>query len=414
MWKRLPVVLLPLCVMSGCETLDSALKGADKAINVYESGTVQTLATAARSDDPREVLSQKLKSRSDEYKKNPRLLTQDIREVEADFKRLMDLLQVNASKKWGQETRLPDRVHYVKYTQNYKSRAVVDFDLGQVTVETLEEANHDAVLKNAIVTTLLTPDDPRSVDLFSDKAVELNSNRDPYLLKLVNDHQNNHVRTPQQADAFATYLLANKVQQRTVEGQEGKNTARYITIPMVSNFSNAQAEKYRPLVEKYAAAYKISPSLVFAMIRTESNFNPFAVSHAPAYGLMQLVPTSGGREAYRKAKGSDGIPTKEYLFEPENNIELGTAYLNVLINEQLNQVQNMTSREYCVISAYNTGPSNVLRTFAPKRVDAYNAINSLQPPKVYEKLHAQLPYEETRSYLKKVVGYRRDYVVLAQ
>ena len=41
---------------------------------------------------------------------------------------------------------------------------------------------------------------------------------------------------------------------------------------------------------------------------------------------MQLVPTSGGREAYRKAKGQDVAPSRDYLFDPANNVELGTAY----------------------------------------------------------------------------------------
>ena len=162
-----------------------------------------------------------------------------------------------------------------------------------------------------------------------------------------------------------------------------------------------QAEKYRTLVHQFAQQYNISPSLVFAVIRTESNFNPYAVSSAPAYGLMQLVPTSGGREAYRKAKGQDVAPSRDYLFDPANNVELGTAYLNVLMFKQLEAVDHNVSREYCVIAAYNTGPSNVFRTFSRDRTTAVNQINSLQPAGVYDQLRKSLPYEETRHYLEK-------------
>jgi len=138
------------------------------------------------------------------------------------------------------------------------------------------------------------------------------------------------------------------------------------------------------------------------------------VSSAPAYGLMQLVPTSGGREAHRRARGSDGIPTKEELFDANNNIEFGTAYLSVLLFKQLEMVGNPVSREYCVISAYNTGPSNVLRTFNRNQTDAVNEINRLEPSAVYERLRAGLPYAETRDYLQKVVGFRRQFVVAGQ
>ena len=144
-----------------------------------------------------------------------------------------------------------------------------------------------------------------------------------------------------------------------------------------------------------------APSLIYAIIKTESNFNPFAVGSAPAYGLMQLVPTSGGREAFRVAKGEDGIPSKQYLFEPGNNIELGVAYLNVLTFKQLERVENPIAREYCVISAYNTGPSNVLRAFSRNKDDAVNVINGLQPPEIYQRLRTNLPYDETRRYLHK-------------
>lgn len=409
MMKRMvwAVLIAAPVALGGC-VKDAAVR----AGGLLGSGTVRTLVGAANSDDPAAVLQQAIQARGEQYTRDPRLLVQDIRRVKHDFDRLMGLLRGEAGKKWGGDTRVPDRVRYVKYTQNYNSRAVVDFDRGRITVETVEENRPDSALKNAIVTTLLTPDDPRSVDLFSDKEVTLSSDREPYLRNLVNDHKGRPVQTPAQAEAYAAHLVANRLQQRSVALKEGKRKASYVTIDMVSNFSSKQAEKYRDSVEKFAARYRISPSLVYAIIRTESNFNPFAVSSAPAYGLMQLVPTSGGRDAYRKVTGEDGIPSREHLFDANNNIELGVAYLSVLTGEHLKAVQNDVAREYCVISAYNTGAGNVLKTFSGDRVAAVNAINGLEPPAVYERLRLGLPYEETRRYLHKVVNYRRDFVSL--
>jgi membrane-bound lytic murein transglycosylase C len=290
----------------------------------------------------------------------------------------------------------------------------VDFDLGEITVETLDDKNPERSLRDAIVTTLLTPDDPRAVDLFSDNTIRLSGERDPYLLGLVLDDKGRAIATPQQAERFAS-AQANVAQTRSVATDAGSKPARFVRFDMVSNFSNKQAEKYRPLVERYARAYNISPSLVFAIMRTESNFNPFAVSSAPAYGLMQLVPSSGGRDAYKRAKGADHIPSKQYLFEAENNIELGVAYLSVLSFDELDAIADPASREYCVISAYNTGPSNVLRTFggsSKNRDDALDRINNMSAPAVYDKLRAQLPYAETRQYLQKVVDFRKQFIAL--
>jgi membrane-bound lytic murein transglycosylase C len=274
----------------------------------------------------------------------------------------------------------------------------------------VDDKDPRASLKNAIVTTLLTPDDPRAVDLFSDKGITLTSDKEPYLYRLVVDHRGKPVGDPATAEGFAGHLLDGQTASREVEVGGGKKNALYVKIGMVPNFENEQARKYRGTVEKYAAQHRISPSLVYAVIRTESNFNPFAVSSAPAYGLMQLVPTSGGREAYRRVKGEDGVPSKEYLFDAEKNIELGTAYLGVLSYNQLETIGNTVSREYCVISAYNTGPGNVLRTFDKNQAEAVNRINRLEPPAVYEKLRTSLPYEETRHYIQKVVQYRKQFV----
>lgn len=403
-----------MTLLSGCASLDKSLNTADRALSVVNSSSARSLTQIAKSDNRQDALKESLKQRRDVYQHNPQALIQDIRTIKRDYDNLVSLLTGNVKKTWGKkEVKLPSRVQYIKYTQNYMSRAVVDFDAGLVTVETLDDKDPRTSLKNAIVTTLLTPNDPRAVDLYTDSGITLTSEKEPYLLGLVVDQNRKPVGSPADAEGFADHLLQAQAATREIELDGARKNALYVKIPMVANFENKQAEKYSQHVEKFAAQYQISPSLVYAIIRTESNFNPFAVSSAPAFGLMQLVPTSGGREGYRRAKGADEIPSKQYLFDAQNNIELGAALLNVLTYSQLEPVANQVSREYCVISAYNTGPGNVLRTFSKNKVTAVNTINSLSPSGVYQKLRSNLPYEETRQYLHKVVNYRKQFVTRA-
>lgn len=390
--------------LTSCESSDRMLKATEQAV---AGRTGRDVLAIIGGKDP----SQIAKRRLDEYTRDPEQVLRDLRTAQREFQALYDALSGNVRDKWGpKEVKLPEKKKYVKYTQNYRSRAIVDFDRGQITVETLDEKTPRESLSRAVAVTLLTPQDPRVVDVFSDKEIPINSGDEPYLLGLVLDQQGKPVRTQADAEAFAQYLLEKKLGTRVIEqGGTGKE-AMFVTMNMVVNLPQKQAEKYRALVLRYAGKYKMSPSLVFAIIRTESNFNPYAVSSVPAYGLMQLVPTSGGREAYRRAKGEDVAPTRDYLFDPQNNVELGTAYLNVLMFNQLDEVANDISREYCVIAAYNTGPGNVLRTFSKNRTTAVQQINGLQPSALYEKLRANLPYQETRNYLEKVTTYRKSYV----
>ena len=397
-WLIMPLVLL------SCDSTDRMLKATEQAV---AGRTGRDVLAIIGGKDPSKIAKQRL----DSYAQNPEQLLRDLRVAQKEFQSLYDALTGNVKEKWGsKEVKLPEKKKYVKYTQNYRSRAIVDFDRGQITVETLEETNPRESLSRAVVTTLLTPQDPRVVDVFSDKDVPVNSVEEPYLLGLVTDQDGKPVRTQQEAEAFSKYLLDKKIGTRVLEQEGTKKHATFVNINMVVNLPQKQAEKYRAVVLRYTEQYKMSASLVFAIIRTESNFNPYAVSSVPAYGLMQLVPTSGGREAYRRAKGEDVAPTRDYLFDPQNNVELGTAYLNVLMFNQLEEVSNDISREYCVIAAYNTGSGNVLRTFSKNRTTAVQQINGLQPGALYDKLRSNLPYQETRNYLEKVTTFRKSYV----
>jgi membrane-bound lytic murein transglycosylase C len=403
---------LPVCLLfASCSSRDSAKL--DSLLDIANSTSAKNIAKIASSADPKAAAKTMLEHKRELWERDPAQLVRDLKVAKHDFDNLMNALSGNVQKKWGKkETRLPERKTYVKYTKQYKSRAIVDFERGEISVETLDE-NAEASLKNAIVSTLLTPEDPASVDVFSDTAVNLNSKRSPFLLGLVLNDAGQEISTPELAAGFADKLLP-KAMTRKIQTENGEKPVRFVTFQMVANFEDQKAQKYLQTVRRYAKQYNVSPSLVLGVIKTESSFNPHAVSGAPAYGLMQLVPSSGGREAYRRAKHQDIAPSTDYLFDPENNIELGAAYLSVLTYEQLDDVVDRMSRDYCVISAYNTGPSNVMRAFTDAKgkqrfEDGLQRINSLSPSQVFQMLHEKLPYEETRNYLPTVNTNRKRY-----
>ena len=410
------IFLFPLLVLlASCASKEGGIK-LDDVLKVANSASAKNITKVAASADPKSAAKAMVEYKREQWERDPMQLARDLKTAKRDFDNLMSALSGKVQKRWGKdETRLPGQKTYVKYSKQYKSRAIVDFERGEISIETLEE-NAGASLKNAIVTTLLTPDDPASVDVFSDSAVNMDSKRSPFLLGLVLNDAGKEISTTELAAGFADKLLP-QAKTRKIETENGEKPVRYVSFQMVANFEDQKAQKYLQFVRKYARQYKVSPSLVLGVIKSESSFNPHAVSGAPAYGLMQLVPTSGGREAYRRARNQDIAPSTEYLFDAENNIELGTAYLSVLIYEQLAKVDDRTARDYCVISAYNTGPSNVMRAFTDAKgkqrfVDGFQRINSLSPSQVFQTLHEKLPYEETRHYLPTVNTNRKRYYSL--
>ena len=157
------------------------------------------------------------------------------------------------------------------------------------------------------------------------------------------------------------------------------------------------------MVSKYAQRFGLESSLIYGIIETESSFNPFAVSSAPAYGLMQIVPSTAGRDVYRFLHKKDGTPSKTQLFSPAFNIEYGSAYLYLLFNRYLNGIKDNQSKEYCVIAAYNTGSGNVFRSFDSNRSLAIRKINRLSSNQVYKHLRKNLSTQEARNYLAKVI-----------
>jgi len=165
-------------------------------------------------------------------------------------------------------------------------------------------------------------------------------------------------------------------------------------------------------VRKQAKVQKIPLSLIFAIMHSESSFNPRARSHIPAFGLMQIVPKSAGIDTYLYLYKKKKLVTGEYLYNSTNNIKMGAGYLHILYYSYLKRIENSDSRMYCTIAAYNTGAGNIAfafnryknltrkQKFSMKR--AAEDINALTPDEVYSKLLKDLKWDEPKHYLKKV------------
>ena len=97
----------------------------------------------------------------------------------------------------------------------------------------------------------------------------------------------------------------------------------------------------------------IDRSLVLALIRQESGFNPKAKSHRGARGLMQLMPRTASFVARdRKLKGSKR--NRDALFDPETNLSLGQKYINILMKDK-----RVGGDIFRMVTAWNGGPGNL-------------------------------------------------------
>lgn len=317
-------------------------------------------------------------------------------------------LSGNINKNWASdEFEVSTTNKMVKYTDHYLSRSSIDFESGKIRIETIDKTNPKVALKNAIVTTLLTPKDPRGVDLYSDSEMKFDGK--PFLAGLIKDNEGQDILYEWRARKYADFLVQTQAKQR--KDTKG-NKVYFVDLQMSKNYQALAGQNYQSFAKKYAKLYNLEPALVMAIIHTESNFNPYAMSHVPAYGLMQIVPSTAGADSHELITGKKGIPNKDMLFTAETNIQYGSAYLHILYNRYLKDIKDPKSQEYCVIAAYNTGSGNVLRAFHKDRKQAIVRINSMSSQQVYKHLVGNLAEYEARRYVQKVTNFKKQYIGL--
>lgn len=129
---------------------------------------------------------------------------------------------------------------------------------------------------------------------------------------------------------------------------------------------NEAEGRYMEIIIEAAERFGVDPALITAVIKAESEFNPRAVSHRGARGLMQLMPATASALGVKNS------------FNPEHNIHGGTKYMKQLLDQFDGKVK-------LALAAYNAGS---------RKVHKYQGVP---------------PYKVTRSYIRKVFSYYEDY-----
>ncbi len=146
-------------------------------------------------------------------------------------------------------------------------------------------------------------------------------------------------------------------------------------------------KKYERYVLEYSQKCNVSPSLVYAVIHTESRFDPNARSSKGAYGLMQITPDTLEWIALKHGESISNAETT--LLHPQENIRFGCMLLSAHIEE---------FRDISIaLAAYNAGRGRVLGWLADQNYS-----------KDGKQLN-QIPFDETQDYISQVLQTQKIY-----
>lgn len=313
--------------------------------------------------------------------------------------------------KFWKDPKVSTKKTWVEYSKDLKSRKVVDFEKNTITLDV--HAKNPKEARKALVKSLANTVTKNTKTAFKDdilsqriekrmkKVKSAAVDAKPILAPLIFGNR----PTSKKVVNYATKKISTR-NIKTLRSKVPKLKHYQVTVALPKNSTMKKAAIYLPKAKEASKTYNIPLSVVLGVIQTESGFNPMARSHIPAYGLMQIVPRSAGIDVYHYLYKKRRMLPPSYLYNSNNNIKFGTAYLHIIYSKYLKSIKDPQSRLFCTIAAYNTGAGNVARTFSgttsPSK--ASKKINRMSSKQVYNYLIRNLKYHETRDYLKRVTS----------
>jgi len=268
---------------------------------------------------------------------------------------------------------------------------------GQITVEAVVEADKPEAVSEA----------KKMIAAHIEKLFSPENEANKSILEGQVKTKTGEIVTPRSVKAFVQneVLPKAKTEPKPIKSRDGVERVKVsVVIPMVPSHLEVRAKDYLRQARTYCRQYKEDLPLVMAVIQTESYFNPLAKSHIPAYGLMQIVPKYAGRDANKYVFKKDEDPKPRYLYDPENNLLLGIAYLHILRSKYFHGIEDPIKQEYLLVASYNGGMGAVIR----KVLKRYN-VPRMSQSEVYDALRKEMP-NETKDYLAKVTTRKKNYL----
>jgi soluble lytic murein transglycosylase len=189
-----------------------------------------------------------------------------------------------------------------------------------------------------------------------------------------------------EAQIYASYGESYRAMRALKRALPYAATASIKSIPLVY-WRILFPEPYWDTIKAESAKNNLDPYLVASLIRQESEFNPSVVSHANAYGLMQMLPSVG--KAMAREEGISHFETFQ-LLDPATNIRLGTRYLRKTL-EKFGGVTEFA------LAAYNAGDDRVVDWQA---AGPYQGIDEFVE---------SIPFTETREYVEGILRNEETY-----
>lgn len=165
---------------------------------------------------------------------------------------------------------------------------------------------------------------------------------------------------------FSTKAPEGKEADKVIGGRKVEEKSARTQASSPNPNPDRSSHAFDEIIHEAADAYGVPFALIKAVIRAESGFNPHAVSHAGAVGLMQLMPAT-----------AESLNCKN-PFDPGENIFAGTQYLQILLSRYNGDMNLM-------LAAYNAGSGAVARA---------NGI----------------PFQNTRRYIERVYAFYLEYL----
>jgi len=315
------------------------------------------------------------------------------------------------SKYWD-DPKMSSQKNWLLYTDDKKTRSDVDFKNEEITIETVAtskkkaEQNLQIALAKAVTlnTKTIQQIDPLEKKLAKIKKPALMVTQKIKARPVLSIVVFKKPPTKQSVQNYINRYITPKNIKTKKSDKVADARVYKVTIKLPKNTTIRLSKQYLNEVRKEANRQALPLALIFAIMHSESSFNPRARSYVPAYGLMQIVPKTAGVDAYQYLYDERRLVSSSYLYNSNNNIQMGAAYLHILYYRYLRKVKNPTSRLYCTIAAYNTGAGNIAYAFT-KKYNMNNAapiINRMTPEEIYNKLENDLRFDEAKHYLVKV------------